>query len=77
LCAVLQTKELKLVKDETAEVSVVIDGYTVKLKRAIGKGNLVSYRIRLVGIQAPKLPLGRKNFKTQPLAVKPKPPWKC
>jgi|TARA_B100000959_G_scaffold146327_1_gene153674 endonuclease YncB( thermonuclease family) len=64
LCAVLQTKELKLVKDETAEVSVVIDGDTVKLKRTIGKGNLVSNQIRLVGIQAPKLPLGRKNFKT-------------
>ncbi|MDP7625653.1 MAG: hypothetical protein QF493_11965 [Rhodospirillales bacterium] len=64
MCAVLQTKELKLVKDETAEVSVVIDGDTVKLKRTIGKGNLVSNQIRLVGIQAPKLPLGRKNFKT-------------
>ena len=65
LCApVLQAKELKLVKGETAEVSVVIDGDTVKLKRAIGKDNLESDQIQLVGIQAPNLPLGRKNFKT-------------
>jgi micrococcal nuclease len=65
----LQAKDLKLVKGETAEVALVVDGDTVKLSRAIGKGNLVSDQIRLVGIQAPKLPLGRKNFKTWPLAA--------
>jgi len=64
----LSAKELNLVKGETAEVAQVIDGDTVKLKRAVGTGNLVSDQIRLVGIQAPKLPLGRKNFKTWPLA---------
>ncbi len=63
-----EAKELKLVKGEIAEIASVVDGDTVVLKRAIGKGNLVSDRIRLVGIQAPKLPLGRKNFKTWPLA---------
>ena len=68
----LTAKEIKLVKGGTAEITRVVDGDTVELKRAIGKGNLVSNRIRLVGIQAPKLPLGRKNFKTWPLADKSK-----
>jgi len=65
---IAQAKEIKLAKGESAKVVVVVDGDTVKLSRAIGKGNLVSDEVRLVGIQAPKLPLGRKNFKSWPLA---------
>ena len=43
-----------------ARVSAVIDGDTV----ALDDGR----QVRLVGIQAPKLPLGRPNFKAWPLA---------
>jgi endonuclease YncB( thermonuclease family) len=43
-----------------ARVSGVVDGDTVRL--ADGR------EVRLVGLQAPKLPLGRKNFPTWPLA---------
>jgi micrococcal nuclease len=60
--------EIKLVKGEVAEIASIVDGDTVKLKRPIGQGNMVSDQIRLVGIQAPKLPLGRKNFEIWPLA---------
>lgn len=42
-------------------VTTVVDGDTVRIKGTDAD-------IRLVGIQAPKLPLGRKNFKTWPLA---------
>jgi len=45
----------------TGLVATVIDGDTVRLKDG-------SADIRLVGTQAPKLPLGRKGFKTWPLA---------
>jgi micrococcal nuclease len=48
----------------TARVVEVIDGDTVGL--ADGR------EVRLVGIQAPKLPLGRHGFKTWPLANKAK-----
>jgi micrococcal nuclease len=48
----------------TARVAEVIDGDTV----ALGDGR----EVRLVGIQAPKLPLGRRGFKTWPLANKAK-----
>lgn len=41
-------------------VREVVDGDTVVLDDR--------RQVRLVGIQAPKLPLGRRNFKTQPLA---------
>lgn len=44
----------------TAEVVAVIDGDTVQL--ADGR------QVRLIGIQAPKLPLGRPNFTPWPLA---------
>lgn len=64
----LNAKDIKLTKSETAIVSAVVDGDTVKLKKPVGKGNLISDQIRLVGIQAPKLPLGRRNFKIWPLA---------
>ena len=46
--------------DITAQVAAVIDGDTVTL--ADGR------EVRLVGIQAPKLPLGRRGFAEWPLA---------
>ncbi|WP_198038918.1 thermonuclease family protein [Skermanella stibiiresistens] len=49
-----------LVKGETAKVVEVIDGDTVTLDSGV--------EVRLVGIQAPKLPLNRPNFKEWPLA---------
>jgi endonuclease YncB( thermonuclease family) len=42
-------------------VATVVDGDTLRLKDADAD-------VRLVGIQTPKLPLGRKNFKQWPLA---------
>ena len=48
----------------TAKVVEIVDGDTVLLDGAIEGSN----EVRLVGIQAPKLPLGRKNFKKWPLA---------
>ena len=50
----------KLTKGSSAKVVEVIDGDTVVLDD--GK------EVRLVGIQAPKLPLNRPNFKEWPLA---------
>ena len=43
-----------------ATMSEVIDGDTLVLENGA--------TVRLVGIQAPKLPLGRKGFEAQPLA---------
>gem|GEM_PF-6631831 len=55
LCAASpQAREIKLVKGGIAQVLYVVDGDTVKLKTPIGKGNLISDQIRLVGIQARK-----------------------
>ncbi len=48
-----------------AIVGAVVDGDTVVLERPV----MGATRIRLVGIQAPKLPLGRKNFPAWPLAA--------
>lgn len=48
-----------------AIVGAVIDGDTVVLERPV----MGATQIRLVGIQAPKLPLGRKNFPVWPLAA--------
>jgi endonuclease YncB( thermonuclease family) len=53
-----------LVPEAGAEAVAVIDGDTLTL--ADGR------EIRLVGIQAPKLPLGRSGFKTWPLAAESK-----
>jgi len=50
----------ELVRDGAGLVREVVDGDTVIL--ADGR------EIRLVGIQAPKLPLGRRNFREWPLA---------
>ncbi len=51
-----------------AIVSAVVDGDTVMLERPV----MGATQIRLVGIQAPKLPLGRKNFPAWPLAAQSK-----
>ncbi len=48
-----------------AIVSAVVDGDTVVLERPV----MGATQIRLVGIQAPKLALGRKNFPAWPLAA--------
>ncbi len=50
--------------EATAIVASIIDGDTVVLKEPI-KG---AREVRLVGIQAPKLPLDRPNFRKWPLA---------
>lgn len=50
----------RLEPGERARVIEVVDGDTVLLDDG--------WQVRLVGIQAPKLPLGRKNFKKWPLA---------
>ncbi len=51
-----------------ATVTAIVDGDTVFIDPPFKDGN----EIRLVGIQAPKLPLGRKNFPTWPLAQESK-----
>ncbi len=53
-----------LTVDGNGKVVEIVDGDTLILEDG--------REIRLVGIQAPKLPLGRKNFKTWPLADKAK-----
>ncbi len=50
--------------DFLGRIAEIVDGDTVLLAEPIED----SREIRLVGIQAPKLPLGRRNFKTWPLA---------
>jgi endonuclease YncB( thermonuclease family) len=49
---------------ELVRVVQAIDGDTVAIERAVDGAK----EIRLVGIQAPKLPLGRKGFTAWPLA---------
>jgi len=51
----------QLLHGGTGPVATIVDGDTVRLKDADAD-------VRLVGIQTPKLPLGRKNFKQWPLA---------
>ncbi len=50
--------------DPRARVAQVVDGDTVVLERAVDGAE----RVRLVGIQAPKLALGREGFAPWPLA---------
>ncbi len=57
-----------LEKDLEAKVIEVVDGDTVVLDRMI-EGTT---QVRLTGIQAPKLPLGREGFKEWPLAQEAK-----
>ena len=59
----VQASEPRLVGGERAFVSSVVDGDTVVLRDSI-EGMT---QIRLVGLQAPKLPLGRRGFKAWPL----------
>ncbi len=54
----------KLVKGPEVQVLDVLDGDTITLIEEIDGAT----QIRLVGIQAPKLPLGRPGFKKWPLA---------
>ncbi|MCF6196665.1 MAG: thermonuclease family protein [Emcibacter sp.] len=56
-----QAQQTELKKSSTQLVVRVIDGDTVVLKDKT--------RVRLVGIQAPKLPLGRKGHKEWPLGT--------
>jgi micrococcal nuclease len=52
----------------TARVAAVIDGDTVVLASPV----MEAKEVRLVGLQAPKLPLGRPNFPAWPLAEESK-----
>lgn len=63
LPSVLAAPPDSLAEGDTARVARVIDGDTLRLD---GGGA----DVRLVGIQAPKLPLGRRGFKPWPLAEK-------
>lgn len=58
----------KLLAGADATVKEVVDGDTVVIDPPIAGAK----QIRLVGIQAPKLPLGRKNFKPWPKAAESK-----
>jgi endonuclease YncB( thermonuclease family) len=53
-----------LTRDGSGRVAAIVDGDTLILDDG--------REIRLVGIQAPKLPLGRRDFKTWPLAAQAK-----
>ena len=53
-----------LEQGESAPVREVVDGDTLVLARPIDGAT----KVRLVGIQAPKLPLGRAGFRAWPLA---------
>jgi|TARA_B100000315_G_scaffold206117_1_gene200373 endonuclease YncB( thermonuclease family) len=64
LAAWLPAAARELEPGQLALVSGVIDGDTVSLAEAISGAT----EIRLVGIQAPKLPLGRAGFRKWPLA---------
>jgi endonuclease YncB( thermonuclease family) len=59
-----QTPKMPLTPDGSGRVVEIVDGDTLILDDG--------REVRLVGIQAPKLPLGRRNFKTWPLAAKAK-----
>ena len=58
----------RLERGTEAIVTDVIDGDTVVLDRDINGAR----QVRLVGLQAPKLPLGRKGFRMWPLAPQSK-----
>lgn len=62
--AVADVAAFSLPADGSARVVAVIDGDTVKLE--------TGREVRLVGIQAPKLPLGRRGFSEWPLASEAK-----
>ena len=55
----------KLTPGGEAMVTDIVDGDTLIIDPALGGAR----QVRLVGIQAPKLPLGRKGFRAWPLAA--------
>ena len=59
-----QAGEWELERGQTGVVTHVIDGDTVKLDTGM--------EVRLIGLQAPKLPLGRRGFPTWPMAPEAK-----
>ncbi|MHA1524225.1 MAG: thermonuclease family protein [Alphaproteobacteria bacterium] len=60
----LAANDCSLKKSEQGQVAKIVDGDTIVLAD--------SRQVRLVGTQAPKLPLGRKNMKAWPLGDKSK-----
>jgi micrococcal nuclease len=66
LVALPASADTSLSPGASAVVAEVIDGDTVILDRAVDGAR----QVRLVGLQAPKLPLGRTGFPTWPLAEK-------
>jgi len=64
----VHASEPRLVVGERASVVSVVDGDTVVLSDPVK----VATQIRLVGLQAPKLPLGRRGFKAWPLGEESK-----
>jgi micrococcal nuclease len=61
-------EERILITGKRGYVASVVDGDTVILRDPINEAN----QIRLVGLQAPKLPLGRRGFKAWPLGKESK-----
>ena len=57
-----------LMEGETAIVRSIVDGDTVVLESPVNG----TIEVRLVGLQAPKLPLGRRGFQKWPLADRAK-----
>ncbi|HJO70006.1 MAG TPA: thermonuclease family protein [Rhodospirillales bacterium] len=64
VCAAALGAEALAEADVRARVTEVVDGDTVVLERAVDGAD----QVRLVGIQAPKLALGREGFTAWPLA---------
>lgn len=70
IAAMLMLGPLELTAEtvHVATVTGIVDGDTLTIDPPLEDGN----EIRLVGIQAPKLPLGRAGFETWPLAPEAK-----
>ncbi|MBO6521621.1 MAG: thermonuclease family protein [Rhodospirillales bacterium] len=68
VCLLTAVLPVRAAPVHTATVTEIVDGDTVYIDPPYKDGN----EIRLVGIQAPKLPLGRTNFPTWPLAPEAK-----
>ena len=66
--ALLAAAPLAAGADPNPVVEEVVDGDTVVLDRPVDG----AVQVRLVGLQAPKLPLGRPDFPTWPLAAESK-----
>jgi endonuclease YncB( thermonuclease family) len=68
IVALVASAALALERGPRATIAAVIDGDTVTLAQPIEGAS----EVRLVGIQAPKLPLGRPDFPEWPLAPEAK-----